>query len=370
MHPNNELYYTIALTKIPNVGPILAKNLVSYCGSAEQIFREKKSRLLKIPRIGSRIAESIKSPHIFNEVEKELRFVEKNQISVLYYLDEGYPYRLKSFADSPVVLYFKGNGNLNHLRVVSVVGTRRISGYGKELIQQFIRDIKPFDVMVCSGLAYGADTEVHRHCVMEGIPTIGVLGHGLDMVYPSANKKLAQQMLEKGGLCTEFGIDTKPDRENFPMRNRIVAAMSDALVVVETQKQGGSMITADLANGYNKDVFAFPGKVSDPFSSGCHELIKRNKAALIENANDLAENMHWAPDRALAQNSMQASFWPALSDDELAVMTLMSKIQEASMDKFYEELNWTPSKLAGCLLHLEFKGLIRSLPGQRYALNH
>lgn len=363
----NELLYKIALTKIENVGAVTAKTLISYCGSAKAVFEQKSSALMKIPQIGNVISHAIRDTEIFKKAEAEIRFIEKNQIKVLFYLDDHYPHRLKNYQDSPVLLYYMGNADLNADKIIAVVGTRRISEYGKDLVTQLIHDIAGQQILVVSGLAYGVDSLAHKLCLQDKIETIGVLGHGLDRIYPLENKNLSQQMIHCGGLLTEFGSGTKPDRENFPMRNRIVAGMSDAIIVIETRRDGGSMITAEIANSYNKDVFAFPGKIADGISNGCHHLIKTNKAQLIENATDLICNMNWDVQH-LSNRVQQQKLFIELTEDETQVVKLLQTSEEIHVDSFHKNLNLSPGKLAGLLLNLEFQGIVKSLPGKRYAL--
>ncbi|MBC7886069.1 MAG: DNA-protecting protein DprA, partial [Saprospiraceae bacterium] len=279
-----DILYLIALTKLPKVGPVIAKNLISYCGGVEEVFKVGKKSLLKIPGIGQAVTENFDTVGAMKLAEKEMKFIEKNHINVLSYLDEDYPKRLSNFDSSPVILYYKGNVNLNHHRTVAIVGTRRPSEYGKIMCDRIIEGLLSYNVLLVSGLAFGVDAAAHRKCVETGIPTLGILGHGLDIIYPSEHKALSKKMIENGGVLTEFPSETKPDRENFPMRNRIIASISDVVVVIESKRKGGSIITAEFANEYNKDVFAVPGSVTDELSEGCNKLIKQNKAHLIESA--------------------------------------------------------------------------------------
>ncbi|MDQ3140952.1 MAG: DNA-processing protein DprA [Bacteroidota bacterium] len=366
MH-NETWLYRIALTKIDKIGSAKAKNLISYCGSAEAVFKEKKSKLLKIPYIGELLAQSLTNTNVLHEAEKELEFIAKNQIRCFYYLDEHYPYRLKHIPDSPLILYYKGNADLNQNRMIAVVGTRRMSEYGQEILSSFIKNLKLYQVSIVSGLAYGVDAAAHRQCLIEEMETIGVLAHGLDLIYPPENKKLAVQMLERGGLLTEFPIKTKPDRERFPMRNRIVAGLTDATVVIETMVEGGSVITADLAMGYNRDVFAFPGRINDVMSAGTNALIKNQKAQLIESAADLAYQMKWDLEDQQVK-PIQPSLFLELEENEKSLVDIIQQHPEVHVDVFYKNLSHTPSELASLLLGLEFKGVIRCLPGKRYSL--
>jgi DNA processing protein len=364
---NDELLYNIALTKVEKVGAVTAKTLISYCGSAKEVFNERKTKLVKIPQVGFAIASAIKANHVLEKAEKEIAFIQENDIQVLFYLNDDYPYRLKNYNDSPILLYYKGNADLNQEKIIAVVGTRRISEYGKDIVMQLIKGIGEQNILVVSGLAYGVDSMAHKQCVLEQIPTVGVLGHGLDRIYPFENKKLSMQMLECGGLLTEFGMNTKPDRENFPMRNRIVAGMCDAVIIVETKRDGGSMITAEIANNYNKDVFAYPGRNHDLLSSGCNYLIKSHKAQLIENPDDLILNMRWDVTNT-SNKQVQQKLFIELTEEEQLIVNILQKDNVVHVDVFYQNLELSPSKLASLLLNLEFNGVIKSLPGKRYSL--
>ena len=280
--PNNKLIYQIGLTLIRGIGDVNGKKLVAYCGSPEAIFKESTSALLKIPGIGKSTVNSIKSQKVLDRAESEIEFINKFKIKPLFYTDPDYPARLLNCEDNPLMLYYKGNADVNSQRVIAIVGTRRATNYGKSRCEEIIDDLKNRNVLVVSGLAYGIDSCAHRSSLEFGMNTIGVLGHGLDRIYPAHNRKLAEKMINQGGLLTEFFSNTNPDRENFPKRNRIVAGMSDAVLVIESAEKGGALITADIANSYNRDVFAFPGNINSKYSEGCNRLIKSHKAALIE----------------------------------------------------------------------------------------
>ena len=362
----DKLQKFIALTKVPKVGPVIAKNLISYCGSIDAVFTEKKQHLLKIPGIGQVFAENFDPSSTLSEAEAELEFIRKNDIQVLTYLDKAYPARLNNFESSPIVLYAKGNADLNHFRTVAVVGTRKPSAYGVTMCERIIEGLKPYNVLLVSGLAFGVDATAHRKCVEVGIPTIGVLGHGLDRIYPSEHKSLVKKMVEKGGILTEFTSGTLPDKENFPMRNRIIASISDVVIVVESKRKGGSIITADFANEYNKDVFAVPGPVTEEISEGCNKLIKQNKAHLLESAEDIAYIMRW--EEIDAGKIIQKQLFVELDDAETKMMALIRDNKEIAIDQLTYKMGTTPSETASVLLGLEFKGLIRSLPGKKYVL--
>jgi DNA processing protein len=362
-----ELLYRIALTKIPKVGAITAKNLISYCGSAEAVFKSKKQNLILIPNIGEAIASNILHQDVLSWAEKEIAFIEKHGIKALVYTDPLFPQRLKVAHDCPALLYYKGTIDLNHGRVVSIVGTRKPTAYGTRMTELFTEGLSKYNVLITSGLAFGVDVAAHRKSVEMGIPTIGVMGSGLQKLYPSEHRDVARRMCENGGLLTEYPSDQEPDREHFPMRNRIIAGMCDALVVIETGKSGGSMITAHMALGYEREVYAIPGRAGDKTSAGCNYLIKTNKAALIESADDFAEMMRW--DELDKTKSIQTQLFTELGENEQVIMKILQQSEGGVLiDALSYQTQLNHSAIASLLLTLEFKGLIRSLPGKRYAL--
>lgn len=364
---SNDLLYKIALTKIPSVGPILARELVSAAGSVKQIFQLNPRELIKVPGVGRATVEAIVNKSNLTRAEAELDFVDKNKIQVLFYLDDEYPARLKRSRDAPILMYGKGNMNLDCAAVLGVVGTRSPTDYGLGLLEKLLERLTHTRILIVSGLAYGVDIAAHRGALRYGLKTVGVLGSGLDQVYPSVHKNTAQRMVNQGGLLTEFGQGTRPDRENFPMRNRIIAGMCDALLVVESDARGGSMITADLANGYHKDVFAFPGRVGDQFSRGTNLLIKSHRAHLLESGDELLKMMKW-DDESTEVNSPQLAFFTDLNSAEEALIKHLRVEDAVSIDLLYRESKMSPSELANHLLNLEFKGVVRTLPGKRYQL--
>lgn len=357
----------IALTKIPKVGPVVARNLISYCGSIEAVFEESRRNLMKIPGIGQGFIELFDPKVALIEAEKEIRFIEKNEIKLISYLDKDYPKRLSNFDNTPIVLYYKGNADLNHFRTVAIVGTRQPSAYGLGMCERIIDGLSHYNVLVVSGLAFGIDAAAHRKCVEMNITTIGILGHGLDRIYPSEHKTLSSKMITNGGILTEFMSGTLPDRENFPMRNKIIAALSDVIVVVESKRKGGSIITAEFGNEYNKDVFAVPGMVTDDISEGCNKLIKQNKAHLIESAEDIAYIMRW--EEIDAGRAIQKQLFVDLDENEALMLNVIRDNKEIAIDSLTYKMQMTPSQTASVLLGLEFKGMIRSLPGKKYTLS-
>lgn len=362
------LKYKIGITLIPGIGDVLAKNLISYCGSIEGVFKEKKTKLQKIPGIGLVLADAIRNHNVLERAEQEIKFIEKYKISPLFYMDEEYPQRLKHCHDSPVMLYYKGKANLNTIRIVSIVGTRNATLYGKKICQDLVAGLADHDVLIASGLAYGVDICAHKAALANGLPTIGVLAHGMDKIYPAVHRSIAEKMLANGGLLTEFLSQTQPDRENFPKRNRIVAGMADATIVVESKDEGGSLITADIANSYNRDVFAFPGRVDDEHSVGCNRLIKNNKAALIESAADVIRLMGWEKQKKKQKAAQQKTLFLNLSPEEETVVAIL-RDKPISIDELCFTAKLNMSKVSLLLLNLELTGVVRSLPGKVYSLN-
>ena len=365
---NEQLLYHIAITSIPNIGVITAKKLIAYCGSSEQVFKEKKRVLEKIPGVGEihSLAINEHKEEALVAAEEELKFIEKEAITPLFYLDEHYPKRLFHCEDGPLVLFMKGKPDLNAQKVVSVVGTRMATEYGRGFCEQIIEELTPHQPLIVSGLAYGIDICAHRAALKCGLPTIGVLAHGLDRVYPSQHTAVAREMQEQGALLTEFKSATIPDRENFPKRNRIVAGMADLTIVVESSKKGGSLITAELANNYNRDVFALPGRLSDSQSEGCNRLIKTHKAALIQSAKDIEYIMNWKTEHK--NKSKQTQLFVELTPEQKLITEVLSKSDKAGIDDISLQAKLPMSDTASLLLELEFNGVVRSFPGKLYKL--
>lgn len=359
------LLYKIALTQIPNIGPILARNLLSYCGSPEAVFKSKVSTLEKIPGIGNYLARTITSSTALTLAEGEMALLERHGIQGRFITDQEYPERLRHLPDSPLMLYLRGDVDLNATRSIGIVGTRMPTAHGLALCEELIRELTPYSPLIISGLAYGIDIAAHRSALAVGLQTVGVLAHGLGSLYPAAHRTVASKMEQQGALVSEYLYDVPPDRENFPQRNRIVAGLCDALIVIETGIQGGSMITAQLANDYNRDVFAFPGRVQDTASKGCNLLIKTNRAALIESASDLINAMSW--EEQGKRQSIQKQLFLDLSPEAKKIVDLMQKFEEISFDQLAFSSETAPGALASLLLELEFQGVVRSLPGKRYA---
>jgi DNA processing protein len=360
------LVHKIALTLIKNIGSRQAKKLLLAFDNAEAVFAAKKEELLKIEGIGEKIAASILTTDALQRAEKALTFIRKNKIEVLFYTDENYPKRLRNCYDAPILLYFKGNVDFNQHRVVSIVGTRNATPYGKELCKRLIETLQAYDVLIVSGLAYGIDIAAHKESLVTGTPTVGVLGHGLDRIYPSLHIDIARKMIKNGGLLTEFIPGTNPDKENFPKRNRIIAGLCDVLVVIEASRKGGALITADIANSYARDVYAFPGRTTDEYSAGCNFLIKTNRAGLINDPQDLIYYLAWE-NTGCVKPEIQTSLPLNLSDLEKLIVDLLAT-NARSIDELCALTDQAQSKLALAMLTLEMQGIITSLPGKQYQL--
>jgi DNA processing protein len=368
MNLSNELLYQIAIKQIPNVGNVTAKILISYCGGVQNVFKQSKSKLLKIPGIGETTASSIAGFKDFIRAENELIFIEKNNIKPIFYLDKDYPSRLKDIEDAPLLLFYKGNANLNAPKIVSVIGTRNATEYGKSFTDKLIEELKPTGAIILSGLAYGIDYQSHKAAINQGLPTVGVVAHGLDEIYPRDHSTIAQQMIENGGILSEYLSKTKADPTNFPTRNRIVAGMCDVLVVVETASRGGSMITVEIANSYNKDIMALPGRINDKYSQGCNNLIKGNKASMITKSSDLLALMNWDIETKNEKKSKQQILLLDLDEDDSKIINYIKQKTKIDIDGISFDLGFENGFLSYKLLDLEFKGLIRSLPGKIYEI--
>lgn len=362
------LHFKLALSMIPGVGGVLARNLVAYVGSVEGIFNEPVAKLVKIPGIGEVNARRIREKEVLLRAEKELQFIEKHQVTVYFYLDENYPRRLRSCPDAPVLFFSSGNVRLDAEKVISVVGTRNATEYGRQLCDELIRDLsaRGHDLLVISGLAYGIDIQAHKSALKYQVPTAAVLGHGLDRLYPAAHAKVAQNMLGTGGLVTDFPSQTKIDPSNFLRRNRIIAGLADAVVVAESGEKGGALVTADIAASYDRDVFVFPGRVGDLYSKGCNRLIKNNMAALIESAADLEYFMRW--EMTTPGQPVQQQLFVELSTEEQQIGKVLRNNGKMFIDLICQETGLPMGKVSALLLELEFRGVVDALPGKMYRL--
>jgi len=361
----NDLLYQISLTLVPNIGDVYAKALINHFGNAEDIFKAKKKDLIET--LGSIRAASIKEFNDFEKAEEEIEFIEKYKITPLFITDNNYPQRLLNCYDSPALLYYRGTANLNQSKIVAIVGTRNHNEYGKEVCEKLVNDLEGKNILIVSGLAFGIDSIAHKSALKNHLETVGVLAHGLDRMYPAQNKSLAKEMVQHGGLLTDFRSKTTPDKQNFPKRNRIVAGISDAIVVVESGVKGGSLITAEIGNGYNKEVFAIPGRSNDSKSVGCNYLIRNNKACLITCAEDLLEDMGWKEYKK-ASAKKQRELFIELSDDEKIIVGILQAKEQIHIDELYIKSGLSSSAVASGLLTLEMQNVVSSLPGKMYKL--
>ena len=363
------LKYKIGISLIPGIGSILAKKIIAYTGGIESVFMESKRSLLKIPGIGEQLANAIANQKVLDIAEEEVQFIAKNKINALFYLDKEYPERLRHCIDAPVMLYAKGDIDLNQPKVLTIVGTRNASQYGKEICNKLVYDLtdRNHKVIIVSGLAYGIDVCAHKAALKNKLQTVAVLGHGLATIYPYLHKPIARSICKQGALISDFTSKTKVEKKNFIKRNRIIAGLSDATIIIESGEKGGALITADIANSYNRDVFAIPGRVKDTYSIGCNRLIKSNKAALIESVRDLEYIMGWdAPTKKGIPRQKQ--LFIELSPEEKLILDLL-KEEDLTIDTICLRSDLPVSKVSPMLLNLEFSGLLKSLPGKVYSLN-
>ncbi len=361
----NDQIYKIALTKIPKVGNKIGIRLLEHFGSAKSVFEASKKELSEIFGIGDQRVDQIASGIALEKAEKEIKYLEASEAKAYFVLDDDYPRRLKEIADPPMVIYVKGAVDLDAEKVIAVVGTRKPSPYGIAKCEHLLEDLVDYKPLIISGLAFGIDYTAHFKAMKLGLPTIGVVAHGLPEIYPARHRALAEKMSKNGGILTEFTHNIVAEREFFPMRNRIIAGLCDALVVVQTAAKGGSMISANLANNYFKDVFAFPGRAGDHRSAGCNLLIKTNKAQLIESGYDLAFNLGWDQPRPIA---VQTKLFETLNNEEQMVVEYLKEKQEAGIDELSIQCKLSNSQISNVLLQLEFKGLLDVGPGKRFTL--
>jgi len=361
-----EMLYTIALSMVPQVGPVTARALIKTLGSAETVLKSTERTLQKVNGVGPGLASKIKASQFLKRAEIEIEFIQKHHIKAISFQDNDYPIRLKRCADSPIVIYCKGSSNLENRHVIAMIGSRLATDYGKGICKEFIQDLIPHNPIIVSGLAYGIDITSHKEALRAGLETLAVVGHGLDQMYPSSHRGVAMEIMQQGALISEFYSGIKPDRENFPARNRIIAGLSDAVIVIEAREQGGALITADIANSYNRDVFAFPGRTYDAQSKGCIHLIRNNIAQIISSAEDFVQSLGWGE---IQQANVQRKLFIDLNEDEnKLIQFLILENKKVHFDQILYHLNWKHSKLAAVLLQLEISGLVKSLPGSLYRL--
>jgi DNA processing protein len=361
-----ELFHLLALLKVEGIRDVNAKKLVSRCGSAINVFKENRNTLLNISGVGSTVVNNLKDKTVFESAEKELHFIKNNAISAMTFYDEDYPERLKHCFDAPLVLFKKGKIDFNKQKIISIVGTRQMTNYGREILEKLFDDLKDFKPIIVSGLAYGVDIFAHQLAMKHQFQTIAVLAHGLDRIYPAVHKKEAEKMQNNGGLLSDFWSGSRPDKENFVKRNRIVAGISQATLLIESAIKGGSLITADIANSYNRDVFAVPGKVSDTYSEGCNNLIKTNRASLLTSAKDLLYILNWEKDIKMPKKSIQKELFVDLDSQEKTIYKYLLKEGKQQLDIIALHCNFPIHKTASVLLNLELKSMTRPLPGKLF----
>ena len=367
-----ELLSLISLQHIPGIGNITAKRLVEGVGSAAQVFEYRTELPSIVPQVQSALIKALDCPSAHHRAEQELEFITKHHITCIGYHDEDYPARLRECDDAPILLFYRGNTPLNARRVISMVGTRKCTEYGRDLCESFVRDLAAQipDVLVVSGLAYGIDVCAHRACIKYELATVGVLAHGLDRIYPAVHRNIAAQMVTCGGLLTEYVSHTEPERQNFLQRNRIVAGMADATIIVESADKGGALVTANIANSYSRCCYAFPGRVSDAYSSGCHRLIRNNQAELITSADDFIESMMWDVAQTNKSKPIQGSLFPKLNAEESSIVTLLEQHPDGlPINTLAIETNLPIHRVSATLFELELQNIVRPLAGSVYKLN-
>lgn len=359
-----DLFHLLALQRVEGVGDIMAKKLLTLFGDAESVFKAKASQLTGIDGVGSVLIKNLRDKSVFEKANQELDFIQKNEINVAYFQDENYPERLKHCIDGPVLLFTSGNIDLKNKKIISIVGTRQITSYGIEFCRKLMEDIAPLDPVIVSGFAYGVDIVAHQLAIENNLQTIGVVAHGLNQIYPKTHKKYVAKVEQNGGFMTEFWSSSNPDKENFVRRNRIVAGMSEATIVIESADRGGSLITANMANDYNRDVFAVPGRVTDKYSQGCNNLIKTQKANVLTSAADLIYILNW--DLEKETKPVQKQLFVTLDAEEQKVYDYLLKTGKEVMDIIALQCDFPIYKISGLLLNMELKGVIRPLPGKLF----
>lgn len=361
-----ELRYVLALQKVKGIGDINAKKLIAACGTAENVFREKKNLLAKINGIGSYVLRHLNDSAYLKAADIELKLINQHRIKPLYFLDADYPTNLKNCVDAPILMFQDGEYSFNSSKIISVVGTRRMTNYGRDFCEQMLSELAKYNPIIVSGFAYGVDICAHKAAIQNKLTTIGVLAHGFGTLYPKAHKKYMASMYEKGGFLSEFWYDEVPFKESFLKRNRIVAGIAQATVIIESANKGGALVTADIANSYSRDVYALPGRASDTYSKGCNSLIRDNKAALIASPDDLVAMLGWENSKKVKK--VQPQLFVQLTEEEEIVSTYLSGRKNELLDVISLECSIPVYRLASVLFQLEMKGVVRPLPGKLFEL--
>jgi len=360
----NNLLYALALQNVSKIGDITAKKLIQHCGSAEAVLKEKKNNLLKIDGIGSVLLSDLFGKHHLIEAEKELKFISNNDIVCHYFTDEKYPEKLKHCIDGPIVLFQSGNINLKKQRIISIVGTRKITTYGIAICEKLVEELAPFNPIIVSGLAYGTDIIAQKAALKHNLQTIGCLAHGLNQTYPKVHKKYVADIEKHGGFFTDFWSTADFDRNNFLKRNRIIAGLSEATIVIESAEKGGSLVTADIAISYNREVFAVPGRISDSQSVGCNNLIKHQRAHVLSKTADIPYILNW--DIANKKMPIQKKLFVELDADEKVIYNFLKTNGKELLDMIALKCEMPTFRIASLLLNMELKGVIRPLPGKQF----
>lgn len=360
-----ELISVLRLQSIPHIGDISSRKLIAHCGSPTAVFREKKEVLLKIAGIGTKILEGLYDSRHLKAAENEYSFIKEHNIKSLYFKDNDYPKYLQHCVDAPLILFQKGKINIKDRKIISIVGTRNITPQGRQFCEQFIEELAPLDPVIVSGFAYGVDICIQKAANAIGLQTIGCLAHGLNQIYPRAHRKYCTAIEENGGFLTEFWSSSEPDRENFLRRNRVIAGLSEATIVIESAEKGGSLVTADIANSYNRDVFAVPGRPNDPFSKGTNTLIKQQKAHLLTSASDLVYYLNWDL-REKVSEPIQKQLFVELNETEHSIYSFLQQGGKHLLDDIAMGSHLPIFKTASTLLSMELKGLVRPLPGKQF----
>lgn len=362
-----ENHYRIALTLLHRIGPVNSRKIFSFYGSAQAFFKELELNNFKIKGLNYLNFSNDEIKEALKTAEREMLFLHKSGVEMLFFNEKSYPHRLRNCDDSPIILYTKGKLELNSQRFIAVVGTRNSTPYGINMTEKIIEHLSQYNCTLVSGLAYGIDAAAHIAANKKEMQNIGVVAHGLDILYPSLHKPIAEKMKENGGLVSDYVSGTRPNRENFPSRNRLIAGMCDAVIVIEAAAKGGALITAEIASSYNRDVFAVPGNIGEKYSEGCNLLIKNNKAALISKPEDIAWYMRWNESKR-KKEAEQLMLFSDLTEDESSVLEIVRDAKTIELDNLAFKSGLAVNKTVTLLLELEFKGLIRTLPGKRYQL--
>lgn len=362
---DQQLIYALALQHVPRIGSTIAKKLINHCGTVEAIFKEKKSKLLKIDGIGTITIDGLFDKIHFEEAERELRFIKENNIIPHYFIEDSYPERLKHCIDGPIVLFQSGHINIKQQPIISIVGTRKITTSGIAFCEKLVEELAQFNPIIVSGFAYGTDITAQKAAVKHNLQTIGCLAHGLNQVYPKVHKKYVADIEKHGGFYTDFWSTDPFDRNNFLKRNRIIAGLSEATIVIESAEKGGSLVTADIANSYNREVFAVPGRITDSQSVGCNNLIKFQKAHLLSTPMDVPYMLNWKLESD-KKPAIQQQLFVELEPDEKIIYNFLKENNKEQLDVIALKCEMPTYKLAGILLNMELKGVVRPLPGKLF----